>query len=88
MNSVPVSEFRDNLKSHLNNIIENHSQLIVKRTRGEDVIVMSLDDYNTIMETFSQLSYTNNAVHLIKSLDQIKKEFIKKISLKELLENE
>lgn len=84
MKSVTFSDFRSQLKSYLDQVTDDHSQILVKRTRGEDVIIMSRDDYETIMETFHLISNTNNALHLARSLGQIKESLIKKVSLNDL----
>lgn len=84
MKSITFSDFRNQLKYYLDQVADDHSQLLIKRTRGEDVIVMSKEDYETIMETFYLISNTNNAVHLAKSLEQIKESLIKKVSLNDL----
>jgi antitoxin YefM len=70
MEAVNYSEFRGNLKSYLDKSIENHEPIIVTRKTG-NMVVMSLEDYNSIMETNYLLRSKANAEHLLKSIEQL-----------------
>ena len=43
------------------------------RKEGKNMVVISMEDYNSIMETNYLLSNKVNAEHLFKSIEQIKK---------------
>ena len=45
MNSISVNKFRDNLKSYVEQTIENHTPLKVTRRTGEDFVVISAEDW-------------------------------------------
>lgn len=62
MGTKTFSDFRANLKFILDNTADSYEPLIVKRQQGEDVIVMSLSDYNAHKETISLLSNPANAI--------------------------
>ncbi|TAF75097.1 MAG: hypothetical protein EAZ53_07145 [Bacteroidetes bacterium] len=52
MNVTTYTQFRQNLKSELDTIIRMHEPLQVHRSNGEDVIVISKEDFNSMEETF------------------------------------
>jgi antitoxin YefM len=85
METTTYSNFRARLKQKLDRITSNHDLLIVNR-KGDrkDVVVMSLDDYNSLQETLFLLSSKNNAKRLFESIDQLKKRKIVKKKLKAL----
>lgn len=45
------SELRNNLKSYLDAVINDSEPLLVHRSGNESVVVISLDEYNSIKET-------------------------------------
>ena len=73
MEAVNFSEFRENLKGVLDKSYDNHEPIIVTRKEGKNMVVISMEDYNSIMETNYLLSNKANAEHLFKSIEQIKK---------------
>jgi antitoxin YefM len=83
METTTYSNFRARLKQKLDRITSNHDLLIVNR-KGDrkDVVVMSLDDYNSLQETLFLLSSKNNAKRLFESIDQLKKRKLSKRSLR------
>ena len=85
METTTYSNFRARLKQKLDRITSNHDLLIVNR-KGDrkDVVVMSLDDYNSLQETLFLLSSKNNAKRLFESIDQLKKKNVIKKRIKAL----
>ena len=73
MEAVNFSEFRENLKGFLDKSYDNHEAIIVTRKECKNMVVISMEDYNSIMETNYLLSNKANAEHLFKSIEQIKK---------------
>ena len=86
MEITTYTNFRQNLKSFLDNVFLNHSPLFVTRTNGEDVVVLSQTDYNSIQETLYLLENPNNAKFLNESIKEIEAEKTVKYSLAELKE--
>ncbi len=65
------SEFRTKLKGYLDSVEENDETLIVKRGAGKGTVVISLDEYNSMMETAYLLSTRANRQHLEESIAQL-----------------
>lgn len=51
MRTTNYSELRNNLKSYLDGVINDSEPLIVHRSGNESVVVISLEEYNSIKET-------------------------------------
>ena len=51
MNSISVNQFRDNLKTYVEQTISEHKPIKVTRRAGEDFVVMSADDWDREQET-------------------------------------
>ena len=72
MQVVTFSEARNNLKTVLNRVVEDADCTIITRRDAEDAVVMSLDYYNSLMETLYLLKTPANAAHLQKSIEQFR----------------
>jgi len=72
MIAANYSEFRNELKSYLDNVEFNNETLIIKRGSGKGAVLISLDEYNSIMETLHLLSSRKNAKRLFESIEQMK----------------
>lgn len=84
MIAANFTEFRTELKKYLDNVEYNHETLIIKRKTGKGTVVISLEEYNSIMETVHLLSSKSNADRLYESIKQMKKG--ETISTQDLLE--
>ena len=71
MIAVNYTEFRTSLKKLLDDVEENNETLIIKRRTGKGTVVMSMDEYNSIMETVHLLSSRKNADSLYESIRQM-----------------
>lgn len=56
MTSVNISKFRDNLYAYTNNIL-NYGDNLEIRTKNGDIVAMSKEEYNGLMETLYLMSY-------------------------------
>ena len=72
MKVITYSEARSSLKSVLDMVHEDADVTIISRRDGADAVVMSLDHYQSIMETMHLLATPANAAHLAKSIAQHK----------------
>jgi antitoxin YefM len=51
MKTASYTELRSNLKTYLDGVINDNEPLIIHRSGNESVVVISLDEYNSIKET-------------------------------------
>jgi antitoxin YefM len=72
MLAANYSEFRVDLKKYLDSVEHNNETLIIKRSKGKGAVLISLDEYNSIMETMHLLSSKANADRLYESIEQMK----------------
>ena len=72
MIAANYSEFRNELKNYLDNVEFNNETLIIKRGSGKGTVLISLDEYNSLMETLHLLSSKKNAKRLFESIEQMK----------------
>jgi len=72
MLAANFTEFRTELKNYLDKVEDNNETLIIKRKTGKGTVVISLDEYNSIMETVHLLSSKANADRLHESIQQMK----------------
>ena len=72
MIAANYTEFRTHLKKYLDDVEQNNETLILKRGGGKGTVIISMDEYNSIMETMHLLSSKKNANRIYESIDQIK----------------
>ena len=72
MNVVSFFEARNDLKSVLDQVVDDSICTIITRRDADDAVVMSLDYYNSLMETLHLLKSPANAAHLARSIEQYK----------------
>ena len=70
MRIVSFSEARGKLKTVLDQVVNDADCTVITRRDSEDAVVMSLDYYNSLMETVYLLKSPANAEHLRKSIEQ------------------
>ena len=70
MRVINFSDARNNLKSVLDTVTDDADYTIITRRNAKDAVVMSLDSFNSVMETFHLLKSPANAAHLARSIAQ------------------
>ena len=70
MRIVSFTEARNGLKAVLDDVVNDADTTIITRRDSEDAVVMSLDHYNSLMETVHLLRSPANAEHLSRSIAQ------------------
>lgn len=70
METVNYSEFRANLKHWLDKVIQDVSNLVIKRKGGDDLVLISLNEYNSLKETTYLLTGKNREV-LLASIEDL-----------------
>ena len=82
MEIVNYTNFRSNLKHWFDKVIDDVSDVVIKRKNGKDLVLISLDEYNSLKETTYLLSGKNRDV----LLDSVKELEEGKGKIKELIE--
>lgn len=70
MKSLTYSEARANLATTMDKAIEDHEPVIISRSGKKRVVLVSLEDYNSMEETAYLLRSPSNASRLLESLAQ------------------
>ena len=70
MEIVTFSEARNQLKAVLDRVVDDADYTIITRRDAEDTVVMSLDYFNSLLETVHLLKSPENAAHLERSIAQ------------------
>lgn len=83
MEITTYSNFRQHLKSFLDKVFTNREPIFVTRSNGEDVVVMSKSDYDSMLETFHLLKSPKNAERLLKGIEEYEKGLGKEKNLLE-----
>jgi antitoxin YefM len=72
MQAITYSEARNNLASHLDRVVGDSDITIITRQKAEPTVLMSLREYEAIMETMHLLR-GKNGPRLLKAVDDIKR---------------
>lgn len=76
---VNYSEFRNNLAENLNMVNDDGDIVVVSRSKGKNVVVISLEEYNSIMETLHLGSTKANRKRLDEAIEEMNKgKYVKK----------
>lgn len=71
MNAITYTEARENLATTIKKVCRNHDPVIITRKRENAVIMMSLDDYETLQETAYLLRSPKNAQRLLEAIKEL-----------------
>lgn len=81
MKIISFTEARNSLKSVLDQVVNDADCTVITRRDSEDAVVMSLDYYESLMETVYLLKSPANAEHLRKSIAQYRQGKVKEKEL-------
>lgn len=70
MRVVNFSEARNSLKDVIDQVIDDADYTVIARRDAPDAVVMSLETFNSLMETVHLLKSPANATHLARSIEQ------------------
>lgn len=72
MNVMTYSEARAGFKQAMDDVCKHHDPTVITRQRGDHVVMMSLEDYNSMEETMYLLGNPVNAERLMRGVEQVK----------------
>lgn len=67
MEIVNFTEFRSNLENWLDKAVDYVCDIVIKSKNGKDLVIISLDEFNSLKETAYLLTGNNRDV-LLKSM--------------------
>lgn len=73
MLTTSISDFRKDIKSYLDKVTQNFETLIINRGKDSGVVVMSLDEYNSLQATQHELSSKSNEARLDTAIEKLRK---------------
>ena len=73
MKAISYTAARENLASTIDEVCEDRSPVIITRKRNQAVVMMSLEDYESLEETSYLLRVPANAQRLQESIEGLKK---------------
>jgi len=68
-----ISDFRKDIKSYFDRVSKNFETLIINRGKDSGIVVMSLEEYNSLMTTNYELSNKTNENRLDSAIEKLKK---------------
>jgi antitoxin YefM len=71
MDTIPFSAARANLAKIIDRVCDNHETLIITRNGEQSVVMLSLEDYQSLEETAYLLHSPANANRLLASINQL-----------------
>ena len=72
MQITNVSDFRKDIKTYLDKVVKNFETLIINRGKDSGIVVMSLQEYNSLMATNHELSSRKNELRLDSAIEKLK----------------
>ena len=81
MRVVSYTDARNDLKSLLDSVVNDADTTVITRRDAGDAVVMSLDYFNSLMETVHLLRSPANAEHLNRSISQYRAGQVKQAKL-------
>jgi antitoxin YefM len=73
MRVISFSDARNSLKKVIDQVVDDADVAVISRRDAPDAVLMSLDTFNSWMETVYLLKTPANAARLEKSIQQLRK---------------
>jgi prevent-host-death family protein len=67
-----ISDFRKDIKSYFDKVAKNFETLIINRGKNENIVIMSLEEYNSLIATNYELSSRKNEMRLDSAIEKLK----------------
>ena len=85
MQAITYTAARENLASTMSRVCSDHDPVIITRKRDQAVVMMSLEDYESLQETAYLLRSPANAKRLSEGIAQLERGEVIMKELSELL---
>ena len=72
MLTTTISDFRKDIKRYFDKVTDNFETLIINRGKYTGVVIMSLDEYNSLTATQHEFSSKANEMRLDAAIDKLK----------------
>lgn len=72
MITTTISDFRKDIKKYLDNVTLNFETLIINRGKDTGVVIISIEEYNSLSATQHELSSGNNEKRLDSAIEKFK----------------
>ena len=72
MLTATISDFRKDIKRYLDRVTKNFETLIINRGKDKGIVIMSLDEYNSLNATQHELSSKINEKRLDSAIEKLK----------------
>jgi antitoxin YefM len=73
MTAITYTAARENLAATMDRVCTDHDPVIITRNRDQAVVMLSLDDYESLQETAYLLRTPANAKRLLESIEALEK---------------
>lgn len=73
MITTTISSFRKDIKKYFDKVTKNFETLIINRGKDSGVVIMSLEEYNSLQTTNHELSSKTNEIRLDSAIEKLKK---------------
>jgi antitoxin YefM len=70
MKVLTISDVRKNFASVIDSVIDDAEECVIPRAGGKAVVIVSLDEWNSVNETLHLFGTRENTRRLLKSLEQ------------------
>jgi antitoxin YefM len=71
MEAINITELRKKMKTTLDSVVDDSKEIIIHRPNREDVVLVSLNEYNSLKETLYLLSSEKNRKRLFEGIEQV-----------------
>jgi len=73
MKAISYTAVRSNLAKTMDSICDDHEAVVITRKNERSVVMLSLEDYESLEETAYLLRSPNNMKRLIESISELEK---------------
>lgn len=83
MLAVNYTTLRDNMKTYMDKITDDYETMIVTRKDNRNIVMLSEESYNNLMENIYVMGNKANFDWLMESMEQLKRG---QVSVKDMIE--